>query len=161
MSKKPFNYNNNFIDTATGEIVATEKSFISRKESEPRYVKVYLDGIDKMKDMQGRTIHILLRLLRLLDYEQIINISYGQKVNICEELQIKTMIKGVERLAVDVVDKHLRILVDNGVLYRIQRGQYLANPWLFGKGKWDGVEKIRQTVDYDDAGVMIMTDIKK
>jgi hypothetical protein len=48
------------------------------------------------------------------------------------------------------------------ILMRKDTGIYLANPWLFGKGKWENIRQIRLNVIYNlDGSRTIGADIER
>jgi len=47
------------------------------------------------------------------------------------------------------IEKIIGVYVKRGVLIRKDRGIYLFNPYLFGRGKWQDVNKIRLSISYE------------
>jgi hypothetical protein len=44
---------------------------------------------------------------------------------------------------------------------RKDKGMYIANPSLFGKGKWNDIKEIRMSISYSEDGRMIKSEINK
>ena len=48
-------------------------------------------------------------------------------------------------------------LVKGKVLFRVDKGVYRFNPYLFGKGDWQDIAKLRLEVNYDLKGKSFRT----
>ena len=96
-----------------------------------------------------------------MDYSNEISVSIGKKKAICETLDIFNLIEGDRVLGTNIVDQHITKLVKAGLLARKDKGMYIANPNLFGKGRWTDVKKIRMSVEYSEDGRLITSNIDK
>jgi hypothetical protein len=73
-------------------------------------------------------------------------------MNYQNEIVLNSTIK--KRIAVDLgivpktIDNALVTFVKKGVLLRQDTGVYQANPYLFGKGEWTNIRKIRLQIEY-------------
>ena len=79
----------------------------------------------------------------------------------CKELDIYNLVKGEKVLGTNIIDQHITKLVKSGLLSRKDKGMYIANPNLFGKGKWQDIKAIRMQFEYNDNGSFIKTEIDK
>ena len=61
---------------------------------------------------------------------------------ICAELDIK----------MDTLNKAIDNLYKAGVLIRVERGIYMADPNLFGKGEWKDINNLRLVINYNQDG---------
>lgn len=48
------------------------------------------------------------------------------------------------------INNALSDLVKGKILYRIETGVYNFNPYLFGKGDWQDIARLRLDINYDD-----------
>jgi hypothetical protein len=144
----------------TGELFIDETiSEVNIPQSkEPAYIKLYLSDVGRLVGLQYRTMAVLLELLKRTDYQNRIVVSRGIKIELCVLLGV---VKKNGEIAPNVIDQHLNKLIQTGLIFKHGVGLYVANPYLFGKGKWDDIKEITMQVSYSKDGAMIMTDIKK
>lgn len=137
------------IDVTTGEV------FQSTQESvlpvEPDYVKLYLADLVVLNDIPKWVSGILHELLKRMNYQNEIVLNAEIKRRIAMELDIVPQ----------TIDNALVIFIKKSVLYRNGKGVYLANPYLFGKGKWSDIRKIRLSISYGINGKEMEGEIKK
>jgi hypothetical protein len=119
------------VDFSTGEVI-TEKSISQFKtESEPAFVKVYINNIaNKLHGIKNTDI--FLHLLRYMDYENRIIITKSRRTNICSFCSIKE--PRFNQVLADIVDAKL--------FTRINKGEYMVDPNLFGRGRWSDILKM-------------------
>lgn len=114
--------------------------------SEPAFVKLYLQDVLYLSDMPKHHEKILYELLRRATYAgeksgMQVSLSAGTKRLICKELDLKN---------IRTINNVLTDLVRGKILYRVETGVYNFNPYLFGKGDWADIARLRLQVDYDD-----------
>lgn len=63
------------------------------------------------------------------------------KKAICEELGWKTVAS---------LDNALQKLLAGKIIYRVDRSMYRFNSYLFGKGDWQDISRLRLEINYDD-----------
>lgn len=146
--KKNIVYQENSIvvDSESGEIkeeVSFSKAII---EKEPAFVKMYVADLIRLKDLPKSTNDVLMCLLRSMSYKNIIPAYAPIKKLMCKELNIK----------MDTLNKAIDNLYKAGILIRIERGIYVADPQIFGKGEWKNVKSLRMIIDYNEAGEKII-----
>lgn len=137
-------YEHTGYDAATGEVLKEDKDRVISWGEEPDYVKLYLQDVLYLSDMPTQYSAALMSLLKRTSYA---GDEYGMcvvlvpmvKDAICKELGYK------KRQSLDNV---LQKLVKGEILFRVGRGIYRLNPYLFGRGTWAKVSKIRMTVQY-------------
>jgi hypothetical protein len=137
------------IDISTGEVIKTYSESIVQKE--PDYVKLYLESITKLNDVQGWTDPILHELLRLMNYGNEIVLNAAVKKRMALGLKISTR----------TIDNALSMLVKKNIIFRVDTGLYKGNPFLFGKGEWRDIRELRMTVVFDKEGQNISTEVIK
>lgn len=112
-------------------------------DKEPDYVKIYLKDLVMLNDIPKWVSGILLELLKRMEWgnnEIVLNSSI--KKRIATELDINTQ----------TIDNALSKFVKKNIFKRLDTGIYQANPFLFGRGSWEDIRKIRLTVTYDKNG---------
>jgi|JI8StandDraft_2_1071088.scaffolds.fasta_scaffold21989_2 hypothetical protein len=137
------------IDFVTGEMVSQRtatKRFVSK---EPDFVKLYLDDVMKLNDIPAKKTDVLYLLLKKMNYDNEITVVASHKREIAKQLSCSII----------SIDKTLALLVDKGILIRKDRGVFLANPNIFGKGNWKDIEQLRLLLTYDVKGKHIESGI--
>ena len=152
------------VDSDTGEVIETVShttDVFRRSDGEGGFVKLYLNDLARLTKIQHKSMLVLFELIKIMDYNNEISISIGKKKSICESLNIYNLVGENRVLGTNIVDQHITKLVKVGILARIDKGMYVANPSMFGKGRWMDIKKIRMSVEYSEDGRIIITDIKK
>lgn len=134
------------IDAETGQILHKTENKTLTYEDEPAYIKLYLQDILYLNDMPKQYAGLTSALLRRISYA---SDNYGMCVTlvplvkkaICEEMGWKK---------VQTLDNALKKLVAGKILYRIDRGIYKFNPFLYGKGDWQTISRMRLEINYDE-----------
>lgn len=136
------------VDMQTGEISAVEKTNVVKLPSEPAYVKLYLDDIQKLYDLPNNTI--LYELLKRMNYEGEVVLNSSEKKKIAAKLAIN----------VQTIDNYLTKLKSKDLFKSVEKGTYIPNPNLFGKGEWLKVldrrkkyDSIKLNVTYTENGL--------
>jgi len=130
------------MDGSTGE-VQNELVITSRHiGTEPEYIKMYIDDILHLSKIPQGLNQVLYALIKLMNYEGQIVLNSSVKKLICTQIG-KSMA---------TLDKALTGFVKEEVLMRVDKGIYLANPYLFGRGNWNDIKKIRLTIEWNSKG---------
>lgn len=142
------------VDRETGEVTQeiSEQTEMAYVETEPQYIKIYLDCILKFKGMSNSLNPILLALckhMQFADKDQIVFVNKYVKDIICAECGIKT--KRVEQA--------IKQFVEAGLLKRRARGVYLVNPYIISRGKWEDVKKLRATFDFMTGDIEVESNV--
>jgi len=145
MSKVQYRELHTTVDSSTGQVLQTEEFKTIRLESEPEFVKLYLADIMLLKNLPKYMSGILHQVLKYMNFKNEIIIVGHVKSQIADELQIK----------VGTIEKAIHQLAKEGILIAKSRGLYIANPQLFGKGKWEDIQKLRLSLTYDKHGRQI------
>lgn len=149
MSKKVIQFEETItteiFDNETGKIKATEetKSSKIRVPREPDFIKLYIKDLCKLKDIPKNSNSILLELLNYTNYENEIYLNIGIKRRIVDKLDttIQTLNNAISKLTKEEIIK------------RVDTGIFKLNPYLFGKGDWTNINKIRLNWEYNEDGV--------
>lgn len=115
---------------------------ISNSEMEPNYIKMYIDDVSKLYGLSSGENNVLRELLRYLNYNNEIIITAYIKNTIKEDLN----------LSIKLIEKTISRCIKSNIMIRKQRGVYIVNPNLFGKGSWKNILRLRLELTYDVHG---------
>ena len=113
---------------------------------EPSYIKLYLQDILYLHDLPKQYVGLVFALLKRMSYAGeedgmcIVLASRIKKAN-CQEL-------GWERIS--SLDNAIQKLLAGKIIYRLDRSVYRFNPYLFGKGDWQEISRLRLEINYDE-----------
>lgn len=141
----------NLVDHETGEIKETKNLKERIVAREPDYIKLYIDDLIKLNDLPKSTNDILYNILKRMNYDNEIVLVSHNKAKIAKELGIK----------LNTIDQNLMKLTNKGILTRVARGVYIANPYIFGRGKWEDIRELRMKVVYNKQGRFITTELDR
>lgn len=133
---------NTITDMNTGEVTVMKTHTQSVMEKEPDFIKLYVADIMKLNNLPRNSGLVMNCLLRSMSYNNIIPAYAPIKRLICAELSI----------GMDSLNKAIDSLFKAGMLVRIERGIYMADPNLFGKGEWKNIKNLRLVIDYKEDG---------
>lgn len=133
--KSIYQETNTVTDLTTGEVSIVEKNTVVKLPTEPAYVKLYLDDIQKLYDLPNNTI--LYELLKRMNYDGEVVLNSSEKKKIAVKLNIK----------VQTIDNYLTKLKNTDLFKSVEKGTYIPNPNLFGKGEWTKVLDRRRKYD--------------
>jgi hypothetical protein len=134
-------------DLNTGEVSTVEHTNVVKLPTEPPYVKLYLDDIQRLYDLPNNTI--LYELLRRMNFDGEIVLNSSEKKKMADKLDMK----------VQSIDNYLTKLKKADVFTSVAKGTYLPNPSLFGRGEWLKIldrrkkyESIKLNITYSEDG---------
>lgn len=131
-------------DRDTGEILKETvlQTEIFTNNAEPSYVKFYLQDLMLVNDLPNKSGGILWELVRNTNYNNKIILNGAIKKDICSDLNIKMA----------TLNNTLTKFVQKEILYRLDTGVYMPNPYLFARGKWEDINNLRMVVNYKKNG---------
>lgn len=135
----------------SGELIEQTSTRESYVANEPGYVKLYLQDVLQLSGLPKSHHDILMCVLKEMNWENKVYLAGKLKKDIIARLGIK----------LTTFDKALASFVREEILYQVDRGVYLVNPYLFGKGAWKDIKAIRLTVDYESGKRTVATAIDK
>jgi len=140
------------VDIETGEVQSYERKSVFQVDKEPEYVKLYLRDIIRLNGLPPATGKVLNALLQSMGYNNIIPAYAPIKKVICRDLGV----------TMHTLNKAIDNLYKKDILIRIDRGIYMADPELFGRGTWGEIKEIRMMVTYtEDGKKQIKTEVDK
>ena len=129
-----------------GEIVSKRANKTLSWGTEPSFIKLYLEDVLYLSDIPNKHTQVLYELLKRSTYAgdkngmQVIVNSYVKNC-IKDNLGLKN---------VGSISNAITDLVKGKILYRVGTGAYNFNPYLFGKGDWQDIARLRLEINYDD-----------
>ena len=124
-----------------------EEAYISK---EPDFIKVYLDNILLINNLPSGIQKTLNVLLKRMAYDNVVVLNAYIKKEMAKELDFKT---------VQSLNNNINKLVKEGIMFRKGTGTYEMNPFLFGRGSWENIKKIRFEIVFEDGKVSQKADI--
>lgn len=124
------------VDGSTGEVKDMSTVYVSPPQSEPPYLKLYLDGLVELRGIPLYCWPILLWLLERIPY------ASGDP---CFEFgaPMRQRAAGELHLKISQVNHAVSDLVKTGAILRVDRGLYRFNPLFFARGEWKDIQKLR------------------
>lgn len=144
MSKKKVSQSTvkEIVDSETGEVIEVISTNTFGVDKEPPYIKMYIDDIARLKELPPGMNKILMELIKGMGYNNVIPAYKPIKMMICRNLGIK----------IDYLNKAISTFYKKGLLIRLDRGIYLADPELFARGKWEDIKNLRLVINYTADG---------
>ena len=129
-----------------GELIEKRANRTLSWGDEPNYIKLYIHDVLYLQDLPKQYANLTWALLKRISYAgdkdgMCIVLAPRIKKAICDEL-------GWKRTS--TFDNALHKLTDGKILYRIDRSIYRFNPYLFGKGDWQDIARLRLEINYSD-----------
>lgn len=138
-----------------GEVL--ESKVVYKTQTEPEYVKLYIDCILTIKGLRKGLNPIFLAFLPYMSYADINGQDGGQIIFVNKAM--KTVIAQKLNLGIDSINKALSEFTKAGIFKRLTVGTYQVNPNIVGKGEWKDIKNIRATFDF--AKKEVVADIVK
>jgi len=124
-----------FVDVLTGELLLERKNVIAFNPMppEPAYVKMYIEDLGKVLDLQSGHRDILLHVAATVAYDGLVSMTTLRKSRIAAALKCSTR----------SIDNAISEFVKCEILLRVGRAEYELNPHLFAKGSWKEIRERR------------------
>lgn len=123
----------------------------TQRKKEPAFYKTYVDDMGKMNGLSGGECHVLRCALRYMTYDNMLTLRKPQKDGICSET----------KLSMETVNKAIRKFIKQEIMFRLSPGVFTVNAYLFGKGDYENLYKIRLQIVYSSKGKLIEVDFSK
>lgn len=133
-----------------GEVLEHNYKTVS-KVKENDFIKLYLSDVGYFHDLQPNQQELLYYFLKKMNYDNQIVVNKA----------INEMIAKETGKSLSTVKNALTSYVESGILIRENRGVYIANPYLFGKGHFENIQKIRTELIYTNEGLKMRSHIEK
>ena len=127
------------VDNETGEVVdQTNKGPESSKVE--NYVKFFYTDPSFHQGLSSNAIVMLFAIASRMPYS-------GSPAPVCVSSYVKKRISEQYGLSAASIGRGLTELVKTECLYRVQRGEYLVNPYMFGRGSGAAIRARREEWD--------------
>jgi len=123
------------VNEDTGQVKQTVTNTISRVPQEPLYVKVYLQDINRIYDLPKGCSPALYEILKEMNWKGVINLPK----------YTKDQCAAAAGLTPASFNNCISDLIKKDILKRLGQSVYIANPHLFGQGKWLEIMERRET----------------
>lgn len=146
MSKKYITSITEKINNETGEIIESEKTKIIATPATPDFTMIFTQDIGFIANISPGATKLLFGLLSIVNRRNEINLNKSLKDEIAVAVGLKKT--SINVILTQLVNKQviLQTRDDDG---KIKRGNYLLNPFYFGKGRWQDISKLRVMIEYD------------
>lgn len=118
----------------TGEIEEDESLKRIKVPIEPNYVRLYFNGLMMLTEITKNEMKTLCAILNCTNFQNTIELTATKRKNIINKLGTTE----------GNFNKNLSNLVKSQLIKRIGIGEYLLNPFVFGKGQWKDIRKLRE-----------------
>ena len=123
-----------------GEIIETEKEQIINFQKTDDFIMTFTKDLGYLKNLSKGEIVVFFGLLQIVNNNNEIILNSGIKKRISENFDIK--LESINVLLSQLVKKNMIIKTE-------EMGVYLLNVFLFGKGKWTDIKKMRMLIEWD------------
>jgi predicted transcriptional regulator len=130
---------NTYINNETGEIKTQEEKKVIRIPKEDEYIKIYIKTIGILHNIPASADKILLEIIKYTSYNNRIILTKPVKQDIANNLNI----------SLSRVNNYITTLIKKNILIRKDRGMYILNPYIFGKGNWHDIYNLRKELRLD------------
>ncbi len=130
------------VDFVSGEIIQQTTTTSAVVPKEPEFVKLYIEDIKRIFDLNQSESRILNCLLKYMSYNNVVVLLKPIKDMICRDLN----------MPINTLNKAIDNLYKLNILIRMHKSVYLVDPNLFGKGRWEDIHSIRLSITYDQSG---------
>lgn len=118
-----------YIDTQTGEVLSEETTTTFKVPQEPEFVKVYTEAMTA-RGLRDHHMTMIFFLVRKMTYDNMICLTPGARVRIGEAMGIQQA----------TFRNYLNALLEKDVFRRTGHGEFMVNPTLIARGKFDEIQ---------------------
>lgn len=142
---------NEVVDHSTGEIssVSTQKTYCVN--SEPEFVKLYVNDLALLSNLNKLETSTFMYLIAQMNYKNIVYVAGELKESAIEYLCIEP--RTFERTIKSLKEKEVLLPLSkkqkDGSI-KIKRSYYYVNPMLIAKGNWIDISKLRLSIEYEN-----------
>lgn len=128
-----------------GNVISKIENKVLNWGEEPQYIKLYLQDILYLSDLPKHHEKILFELLKRASYA---GEKYGMEITLNASIK-KRIANTLNIKNIRTINNALSDLVKGEILFRADVGVYTLNPYLFGKGDWQDISKLRLEINYE------------
>lgn len=151
MGKKLLKLETHVHTDVDGETKSTQDAKSISVETQPDFVKMYVKDVGMLMGIGCKKHQLLFVLLTKMDYaNQLFTLP-----------DVRLFVKRTVGIEEGTLRKYIVDFCEKGIMTKKTTNVYLVNPFLFGKGKFCDIEKIRMSVVYDENGRTFESEIIK
>lgn len=124
----------------TGEVIENETKEMIHYGKTEDFVMTFTKDLGYLKNLSKGEILVVMGFLKIVNRDNEIILNIAIKERICKEFDLN--INSINPLISNLVKKKV-IKKSDG------RGIYILNTFLFGKGDWASVKKLRMEIEWD------------
>lgn len=138
------------IITQEGEVISSKTVY--KTQSEPDFIKLYIDCVFTVKGVRKGINPIFLAFLEHMSYADVNDENGGQIIYVNKAMKMSIAKK--LGLGIDSINKGLSELTKHGLFKRIDVATYQVNPNIVGRGEWKDIKNIRATFDFGNKNIV-------
>ncbi len=119
--------------------VEQELEKIIRYPKTQEFVMSFVKDLSYMKNLTKGEMLCMFGLLQIVSINNEVILNGTIKDRISKEYEFKGR----------SIDSYLQGLRKKSIIERIGRGTFILNPYLFGKGQWSDIKKLRMYIEWD------------
>jgi hypothetical protein len=109
-------------------------------ETEPRFVKLYVEQLCAIKGLSPTQYKMTLFFLSKMDSNNEVLYRTRHRDIFCHE----------HGITAGTFNNNIKPLIDSGIIKRIGNSEFLFNPRYASKTNWANVQKIRWVIEFDE-----------
>lgn len=138
------------VTTQEGEVVSSKTVY--KTQSEPDFVKLYIDCVFTVKGVKKGFNPIFVAFLEYMSYSDANEAHGGQIIYVNKAM--KAAIAKKVGLSIVSVNNAITDFVKKGLFKRVDVGTYQVNPNIVGKGEWKDIKNIQATFDFGNKDIV-------
>ncbi|MBX0310361.1 MAG: replication/maintenance protein RepL, partial [Sulfurihydrogenibium sp.] len=111
------------------------------KNDEPDFVKLYLNALTPLYNLEGLQNKVLIEFVKLMGYDNIVDMNSRKWELLASNLKISIQ---MARNRISKLCKN-----HNEIVKSLGKGAYFINPEIFGRGTWQDIKQIRAIFSSD------------
>ena len=127
-------------DLESGQIIETETEQTLNFGKTDDFVMTFTKDLGYMKNLSKGEIVVFFGLLQIVNNNNEIVLNTGIKERLSKNFEIK--LESINQIIYTLSKKQMIQKTED-------RGIYLLNTFLFGKGKWNDIKKMRMYIEWD------------
>ena len=145
---------NGYNITEDGQGIIPRKNS-TQSRGEPEFVKLYVDGLNLLKDLPKSHTAVFYSLLRYMTYADDKN---PQVIFANSFVKRQIIMENPEIMSTQTIMNAISNLKKKEILEEVGRATYRVNPRIIGKGDWRDIQNLKLNIFYDKMGRTVTAD---
>ena len=147
-------------DKETGEIIKNEHTITGKADSEPDFIKLYLNTMMAFQGIKDIPTDLLISMCRTLQGQ--FNNDGETPLYFRADKLAKTQMSKELDMSIDSVNKYIKKMCNSGIIFKTEmRGVYIINPWIIAKGRYSNIKKLQAHFDFSGGSWDVMFEEEK